>query len=174
MIQSMTGFARRETRYEWGTISCEIRSVNHRYLEVSWRLPDELRPLEPALRKVVSGQLKRGKIECGLRLRWSEEAQPPIRLNAAVLEQLSEALRMASGYLPQAAAVNPLDVLRWPRVVEDVERDAGPLEAAALAILDESLAELTASRSREGEHLASLLIERCNGIEGLVGEARTR
>jgi uncharacterized protein (TIGR00255 family) len=163
MIQSMTGFARRETRYDWGTISCEIRSVNHRYLEVSWRLPDELRPLEPALRKVVSGQLKRGKIECGLRLRWSEAVQPPIRLNTAVLEQLSEALRTASGFLPQAAAVDPLDILRWPRVVEDVERDTGPLEAAALAILDESLAELTASRSREGEHLASL-----------VGEARTR
>jgi uncharacterized protein (TIGR00255 family) len=174
MIQSMTGFARRETRYDWGTISCEIRSVNHRYLEVSWRLPDELRPLEPALRKVVSGQLKRGKIECGLRLRWSEAVQPPIRLNTAVLEQLSEALRTASGFLPQAAAVDPLDILRWPRVVEDVERDTGPLEAAALAILDESLAELTASRSREGEHLARLLIERCSGVEGLVGEARTR
>lgn len=174
MIQSMTGFARRETRYDWGTISCEIRSVNHRYLEVSWRLPDELRPLEPALRKVVSGQLKRGKIECGLRLRWNEAVQPPIRLNTAVLEQLSEALRTASEFLPQAAPVDPLDILRWPRVVEDVERDTGPLEAAALAILDESLAELTASRSREGEHLASLLIERCSGVEGLVGEARTR
>ena len=174
MIHSMTGFARRETRFEWGTISCEIRSVNHRYLELSWRLPDELRPLEPAFRKLVSSKLKRGKIDCGLRLRWSQEVQPPIRLNAAVLEQLSEALREASKYLSEAAPVDPLDVLRWPRVVEDVERDSGPLEAAALVVLEESLADLQASRGREGEHLATLLIERCDGVERLADEARAR
>ena len=174
MIQSMTGFARRETRDDWGTLTWEIRSVNHRYLEMAWRLPEELRPMELAFRKTIGRHLNRGKVDCGLRLRWSDAAQPPIRLNPTVLAQLAGALDELSATLPRIGAADPLDVLRWPRVIEDVEKDLGPVEAAAMDLLEEALRELCATRRREGERLAQMLLERCDAIEKLVFEARIR
>ncbi len=174
MIHSMTGFARRELQGEWGTLSWEIRSVNHRYLELAWRLPEELRPLEPAFRKVVGKQLSRGKVDCGLRLRWSDEAQPPIRLNATVLSQVASAIDALAERLPGLGPVDPLDLLRWPRIIEDTEKDVGPVEAAAMGLLEEALQDLSASRRREGQRLAMMLRERCDAIEQLVAEARSR
>jgi uncharacterized protein (TIGR00255 family) len=174
MIHSMTGFARRESQGEWGTLSWEIRSVNHRYLELAWRLPEELRPLEPAFRKVVGKHLSRGKVDCGLRLRWSDEAQPPIKLNAIVLSQVASAIDALTERLPGLGPVDPLDLLRWPRIIEDADKDVGPVEAAAMDLLEEALQELSASRRREGERLALMLRERCDAIEELVAEARSR
>jgi uncharacterized protein (TIGR00255 family) len=174
MIHSMTGFARRETHGDWGTLAWEIRSVNHRYLELAWRLPEELRPMEPAFRKAVGKHLKRGKVDCGLRLRWSDAAQPAIKLNPTALAQLAGALDGLSASLPGIGAADPLDVLRWPRVIEDSEKDLGPVEAAALDLLEEALGELRATRRREGERLAKMLLERCDAIEKLVSEARIR
>ena len=174
MIHSMTGFARRETQGDWGALSWEIRSVNHRYLELAWRLPEELRPLEPVFRKVVGKHLNRGKVDCGLRLRWSDAAQPPIKLNPTVLTQLAAALDELADRLTGVGPADPLDLLRWPRVMEDTDKDVGPVEAAALALLEEALADLCASRRREGERLAQMLRDRCDAVEKLVGEARSR
>lgn len=174
MIHSMTGFARREIQRDWGTLSWEIRSVNHRYLELAWRLPEELRPLEPVFRKSVGNQLSRGKVDLGLRLRWSDAAQPPIKLNTTVLSQLSGALGELSERLPAIGPADPLDVLRWPRVMEDTEKDLGPVEAAALELLEEAVGELRAMRGREGQRLAQMLLERCEAIEKLVAQARER
>jgi uncharacterized protein (TIGR00255 family) len=174
MIHSMTGFARRELQGEWGSLSWEIRSVNHRYLELAWRLPEELRPLEPTFRKVVGKHLGRGKVDCGLRLRWSDEAQPPIKLNATVLSQVASAIDALAERLPGLGPVDPLDLLRWPRLIEDTDKDVGPVEAAAMGLLEEALQELMASRRREGQRLALMLRERCDAIEVLVAEARSR
>jgi len=174
MIRSMTGFARREKQSDWGTLSWELRSVNHRYLEISWRLPEEIRPLETELRKIVSRHLKRGKIECGLRLRWNEDALPPLKINSTVLSQLAAGVRDVGAHFPETAPVNPLDVLRWPRAVEDPERDAGPAQESAASLLDEALAELVAARENEGGRLAELLLDRCTTIATLVERARAR
>jgi uncharacterized protein (TIGR00255 family) len=174
MIHSMTGFARCEKQCDWGTLSWELRSVNHRYLEISWRLPEELRPLELEFRKIVTGHLKRGKVECGLRLRWSETALPPLRVNHALISQLAVGVRELAAHFPEMAPVSPLDVLRWPRAVEDEERDSGPVQEAATTLLQEALAELTESRNNEGQRLAELVLDRCRGVAELVSEARAR
>ena len=97
----MTGFARREAQEDWGTLAWEVRSVNHRYLEVSWRLPEEFRALEPQFRRIVGDHLKRGKIECGLRLRWSDAVQPPLRLNRTLLMQLADATKETAEHFPE-------------------------------------------------------------------------
>jgi len=174
MIRSMTGFARRESQNQWGTLSWELRSVNHRYLEMSWRLPEEVRPLEPEFRKLVAEHLKRGKVDCSLRLKWNEDALPPLKVNHAVLSHLVEGIGEVAARLPDMAPVNPLDVLRWPRVVEEPERDTDPLQEAASALLSQALTDLVASRSNEGERLKDLLEDRCRGVAALVAQARAR
>ena len=172
MTNSMTGFARREERWEWGSLAWEIRSVNHRYLEVSWRLPEELRPLEADFRRRVGKHLKRGKIECSLRLRWGEEDDAGLHLRLPVLRQIDQALTTVSEHLGDCAPVSPLDVLRWPGVVEEQKRDAEPAQAAAMELLDAALVDLNAARSREGERISIMLTERCDGIAALVTSAR--
>ena len=174
MIRSMTGFARRESQNQWGTLSWELRSVNHRYLEMSWRLPEEVRPLEPEFRKLVAEHLKRGKVDCSLRLKWNEDALPPLKVNHAVVSQLVEGVGELATRFPDSAPVNPLDVLRWPRVVEEPERDSSPLQEAAVELLREALTDLVASRSNEGERLRELVEERCRGVTALVEKARAR
>ncbi len=172
MTNSMTGFARREARWEWGSLAWEIRSVNHRYLEVSWRLPEELRPLEAEFRRQVGKRLKRGKVECSLRLRWGEEEDGDLQLRLPVIRQLDQALTTVSEHLGGCAPVNPLDVLRWPGVVEEQQRDTEPAQAAAMELLDAALVDLNEARRREGERIDVMLTERCDGIVGLVKRAR--
>jgi len=172
MIRSMTGFARRETQTDWGSLCWELRSVNHRYLEVSLRLPEEIRPIEADLRKIVTERLKRGKVDCGLRLRLGDEALPPITVNRSLLSQLGAAMDQVRAEIPAAAPVDPLDLLRWPRVIEEVEREPGPIQEAATALLGEALTDLVASREREGSRLAELIGDRCQSVARLVDDAR--
>ncbi len=174
MIRSMTGFARREKHSDWGTLCWELRTVNHRYLEVALRLPEEVRPVEADLRKIVADRLKRGKVDGGLRLRMSDEALPPITINPRLLDQLAGAIGQVRSEIPETSPVDPLDVLRWPRVIEEPEREPGPIQEAALELLGEALEELVASREREGARLAELLGARCRSVMDLVSDARTR
>ena len=175
MIRSMTGFARRERQGPWGTLTCELRTVNHRYLEVSTRLPEDLRTLEGDIRKALGSKLRRGKVEAGLYLRSTAASTPQLELNRPMVEQL---LRRAAdvgsmlGGIP--GPMSALDILRWPGVIREAERDLTPLAGEALALVDEAAAELNESREREGARIHELLCQRCKGLDAGVALVRTR
>ncbi len=170
----MTGFARRELREPWGSISWELRSINHRYLETGLRIPEALRPMEPGFRKAIGQHLKRGKIDGQLRLRWSSEVAGAIVLDEAALDHLANAIQKVSESIPESGSVNPLDVLRWPGVVDSEDRDTTEVAAAALKLLEETIEDLRHARAGEGARLRTMILERCDGLESLVAEARQR
>jgi uncharacterized protein (TIGR00255 family) len=174
MLKSMTAFARTEQQYEFGTLSWELRSVNHRYLDLSLRMPEELRGLEQILREKVAEKLQRGKVDGSLRIRQETAAATPVVIDKACAEKIVQACREIDALLDTASAVDPLAVLRWPGVVKETDRDVTPIEKAALAQLHRTLDELIETRQREGERIAEMLDQRCRKIESLVTEVRTR
>jgi uncharacterized protein (TIGR00255 family) len=175
MIRSMTGFARRERQGSWGTLACEIRSVNHRYLELSLRLPEDLRGLEGDARQAVSAALRRGKVDVGLYLRGQPPATAALEINRAVVEQVArtatEVATIAGG---PPASLNPLDLLRWPGVIREQERDLQPAQAAAMELLQETVRELNESRAREGARIREMLLGRCHAVQQSVDLLRAR
>ena len=173
MIASMTGFARREVTGAWGSLVCELRSVNHRFLEPGFRLPDELRSAEPEFRQRLSRELRRGKVDCTISYRRVQGAEAALEVDAKALERLLERVRDVSRHLPQHA-VNVLDVLRWPGVLRDDSNAGEEVLAAAQSVFGATLKELVAARAREGERLLELLEARCVGLEGLVAAVRAR
>ena len=174
MIASMTGFARREATGAWGTLVCELRSVNHRFLEAGLRLPDELRVAEGELRTRLAKQLRRGKVDCSINYRRPAGSAGALEIDSAALERLLAAVHLVARTMPQAAAVNALDVLRWPGVVRDESAVGDELLAAAYAVFGATLDELVAARAREGVRLRELLEQRCTGLETLVADVRAR
>jgi len=174
MIHSMTGFARREVRAAWGSLSCEIRSVNHRYLETSWRLPEELRPIESEFRRLATNALKRGKVECTLRLSFGDDDARSVEIDEPALEGLLTAIGRVRDDLGESAPVSPLEILRWPGIVAAPQRETEPVTVASKELLAATLADLAEARSVEGGRLAALILERCDGIEKLVVIVRTR
>ncbi len=172
MIRSMTAFARQEADTDQGTLSWELRSVNHRYLEIGIRLPEELRAVESAVREKINARLGRGKVDCSCRYRPAAAGAAPVVLDEGNLTRLLDACQAVNARLPEAAALNAMDLLRWPGVVREQEVDTGPLQKSALALLDRALEELVTSREREGEQILGLLTRRCDAMSALV--ARTR
>ena len=120
MIASMTGFARRELTGRFGSLACELRSVNHRYLEPGFRLPEELRPLESELRQLLAKHLKRGKVDCTVHLRSVQAAERELRIDAAALARVGAALTQVTRAVPGATA-DAVEILRWPGVIESRE-----------------------------------------------------
>jgi uncharacterized protein (TIGR00255 family) len=174
MIRSMTGFARRERQGPWGTLVCELRTVNHRYLEISLRLPDELKALDNDIRQSIGAQLRRGKVDANLYLKSAAGTQRSLELDPQLLDELLGKIEQLRSRLPNAAGVSPLDLLRWPGVVRDAEVDASPVLAAALEVLREALTELNDTRSREGQRIRELLLSRCNAMRSQVQSVHTR
>ena len=174
MIRSMTAFARQEQQDEFGVLVWELRAVNQRYLELTLRLPDELRALETAVRERATAGLGRGKVECALRYQPTQQSNAPFLINTTLLQRLLLALRDVETQLPQPAPVNALDLLRWPGVVEKAELDMQPLQVAALNLFDAALTDLVAMRSREGQRLKELIEQRCTAMVALVQQARRR
>ncbi|HWJ06608.1 MAG TPA: YicC/YloC family endoribonuclease [Steroidobacteraceae bacterium] len=175
MIRSMTGFARRERQGPWGTLTCEIRAVNHRYLELSLRMPEDLRAVESDARQLIATALRRGKVDVGLYLRGGVAQAGTVEINRALVEQLaktvSEVGTIAGGSL---AAVSPLDLLRWPGVIREAEKDVGPVQAAALDLLRETVGELNESRAREGGRIREMLVGRSEALQQGVATLRAR
>jgi uncharacterized protein (TIGR00255 family) len=175
MIRSMTGFARRERQGGWGTLACEIRSVNHRYLELSLRLPEDLRGLEGDARQAVSAALRRGKVDVGLYLRGQPPGIAALEIDRSVIAQLArtaaEVATIAGGPPP---TLSPLDLLRWPGVIREQERDLQPVQAAAMDLLQETVRELNESRAREGARLREMLLGRCQAVQQSVAQLRAR
>ncbi len=169
MILSMTGYATASTETENGSLSLELRSVNHRYLDIQLRMPDELRCFEGALREMASAQLKRGKVEC--RINFSARtAQSNTVLNHDLLKQLSAWNHEVQDVLPDASSLSVADVLRWNGVLETPAVSADALRTALFDLLQEALQEFSASRAREGEKLKDFLSQRVDNIEALRNE----
>jgi uncharacterized protein (TIGR00255 family) len=175
MIRSMTGFARRERQGPWGTLTCEIRAVNHRYLELSLRMPEDLRAVENDARQVVSAALRRGKVDVGLYLRGATAQATTVEINRPLVEQLAksaaEVATVAGGTL---GAVSPLEVLRWPGVIREAEKDLRPVLASALELLRETVGELNDARAREGGRIREMLLGRCEALQQGVAALRAR
>jgi uncharacterized protein (TIGR00255 family) len=161
MIRSMTGFARRERQGPWGTLTCELRTVNHRYLEISLRLPDELKALDNEIRQVIAASLRRGKVDANIYLKSSAGAQRSLELDASLLQQVAARIEEVRKLIKDPAAVSPVELLRWPGVVRESELDAAPIIAAALEVAREALGELNETRQREGQRIRELLLARC-------------
>lgn len=174
MIRSMTAFARCDTDSEWGALSWELRSVNHRYLEPSLRLPDDLRLLEPLIRQRLSSRLARGKLDCSLRLQISNDAGAGLSINEALARQLVEASRQIDHMLYNPSPVDSMDILRWPGVIEAAGIDWESLREQTLALLDTALDELVGIREREGASLRVMLIERLDSMQEIVANVRSR
>ncbi|MAA66407.1 MAG: YicC family protein [Alteromonadaceae bacterium] len=174
MIRSMTAFARKDLEADWGTLTCEIRTVNHRYLETSFRLPETLRELENDFRERLRGQLRRGKVEIGMRLQLAERVTGGLNVNEALAEELNNAANQVNRILDNPAHINALDILRWPGVLETAERDLAPVKAAAQSLFEEAVAELVSVREREGERLRPLFNDRLTEISESVAVVRKR
>src|SRR5882672_9380672 len=173
MIASMTGFARRELAGSWGTLTCELRSVNHRYLEPGFRLPEELRPLESELRQFLAKHLKRGKVDCTVHLRNAQAAERELRVDAEALARVAAAVSAISRALPEST-VDAIEVLRWPGVVETATQDSEALLGAGRTVFQQTLDDLGAMRLREGKRLFDLIEQRCAGLGALVTQVRAR
>lgn len=174
MIRSMTAFARQESQAEWGAMTCEIRTVNHRYLEPSLRLPDALRELENEFRERLRQTLGRGKVDAGIRLQQGEQPDAGLQINQAIADELNETINTVNRMLDNPAHISALDVLRWPGVLEQREQDFTPVKAAARELFARTLEELVVVREREGERLRPLFEERLDTIGTLVAEVRGR
>jgi uncharacterized protein (TIGR00255 family) len=174
MIASMTGFARRESSGSWGTLVCELRSVNHRFLEAGFRLPDELRAAEVELRARLARQLRRGKVDCTVSYRRPQGAGGALEVDPEALQRLLGAAEVVLRALREPASINALDVLRWPGVLREDGTGSEQLLAVAYAVFDATLEELVAARAREGARLRELLEQRCAGLEALVADVRAR
>ena len=174
MIRSMTAFARQTQENEIGTLTWELKSVNHRFSEVSLRLPEEFRPLEAKFRARIGEIAQRGKVDANLRYQAPALKQTDVQIDQDLLRSLSEASRQVSQILEQAGPVNPLDILKWPGVMKMPELDQEMMSRTVMSLLDSALQELSDTRLREGEKLKNMLLERCDAMEKEVALVKTR
>ena len=174
MMRSMTAFARVGGENAGAELTWELRSVNHRYLEIFIRLPDELRALEPLLRERVNARLGRGKLECVLRWRLAPQLETALELDPDRLKAVMDACREIETRSSEATSPGVMELLRWPGVVRDPEPETAPLQEFALELLGQALDELIATREREGEKIRGLLTTRLDGIDQQVKKVRER
>ena len=174
MIYSMTGYAARTRDVERGALHIELKSVNSRYLDFHFRICDELRVAEPALRELIGARLSRGKIECRVNFVPAVARAQQQSLNAELLARLKLFQAQVHGELPNAAPLAVSDVLRWPGMFGDDTLDLATLVPACLALAKEAIADFAASREREGEKLAAVILERVARMRELVCEVAPR
>ena len=173
MLRSMTGFARCESNTEVGYLTWEIRTVNHRYLEMYFRLPEDFRALETRFRKEVAKRLRRGKVECALRYRPPESEAVAPTLNADLLKALVDTSGRIAELMPKTAPVSPVELMRWPGVLKEPEREKEPVFETAFKLLDEALTALNESRGSEGGRISEMLLARCDSIAEQVTTVRS-
>ncbi len=174
MIRSMTAFARKDAQGDWGTLTCEIRTVNHRYLEPSFRLPEALRELENGFREALRKQLKRGKVDVSIRLQQADKASQSFEISDDMVHAVNDAVIHVNRILDNPAHISALEILRWPGVLSVQEQDYSPAREAAPALFEEAVRELVTVREREGERLRPLIEERLETMTRLVSEVRAQ
>jgi uncharacterized protein (TIGR00255 family) len=159
----MTGFARRERQFPWGLLAWELKTVNHRFLEMGCRLPEEFRIAEAEFRQIIAASVRRGKVECSLHFRPAVAAAA-LEVDSGLLSSLTQRAQQIASTAGDAARIDVLELLRWPGVIRDATRDLTPMIAAAQALLAEALTELERSRDSEGGRLREALEQRCGGL----------
>ncbi len=174
MIRSMTGFARSERATASGVLIWEVRSVNHRYLEASLRLPEELRSAEGEFRQAIAAVARRGKVDATLYLRPAATATRELELDDALLDRVIESALVVQRRTGAAGHIDAIDLLRWPGVVRERERDPLPLLAAAQDLLSETLGAFSASRANEGERIAEMLGTRARAVQRICKQIAAR
>ena len=174
MIHSMTGYAVQSRDIGQGTLHLELRSVNSRYLDINFRIGEELRLLEPLLRERITARLNRGKVECRANLLPTTAAPRELALNAGLLAQLRDLEASVRGQLPDAQPLSVAEVLRWPGMLGDDSLPADILLAQAATLIESALDDFLATRAREGEKLATSIFERVARMRQLVAEAGPR
>ncbi len=172
MLKSMTAFSRKESVSDWGTLIWEMRSVNHRYLDVSIRLADDLRLIEAQVREKINARLSRGKVEVSIRFKPSAQVSSQIAVNESLASQVIEAARSLQPMIGETQPVPAIEVLRWPGVVSQAEADLGPLQQLALELFDTALEDFIQTRQREGQKTAQMLTERCDAIDTIIEKVK--
>jgi uncharacterized protein (TIGR00255 family) len=173
-VYSMTGFATVERGEPFGRLQIDLRTVNHRYLDLTLRLPDELRPLESTLRERLSRSLQRGKVECRVAFTRAPGLETPMEADAAQLERLAALQQAILARFPLARPLSANEILRWPGVLGEPEIPASTLASELGALAEQALEDLAASRKREGEKIRTVLLERCTAIEAHAREVIPR
>ena len=171
MIRSMTAYARREIKGNWGSAAWELRSVNQRYLETYIRLPEQFRSLEPVVRERLRTRLTRGKIECNLRFELDPSAQSTMILNEKLAKQLVEAANWVKMQSDEGE-INPLEVLRWPGVMSAAEQDLDVISTELMAALESAIDDFIDAREREGNALKAMIEQRLEGVSTEVAKVR--
>jgi uncharacterized protein (TIGR00255 family) len=174
MIVSMTGFAAVAAELPGLSLAVELRSVNHRYLDITLKLPDELRSLEPTLREQLATEVKRGKVECRVALNRIAASAAQVAIDQARVRALAEAAAEIRQLVPAAVPLSTAEILRWPGVLVEPAVPPEALAEALHRLIDQGLVELAAARAREGAKLQALLVARCADIEAQIARVAPR
>jgi uncharacterized protein (TIGR00255 family) len=174
MTLSMTAFSRQQQEQKWGSLTWEIRSVNHRYLETSVRLPESLRALENGVREAVRKRLTRGKVECALRFQSEAKVSSDLHLNTKLIQQLVQANIEIEQITGTSVSLNNMEVLRWPGVIEEQDFDKTSIEKQALSLFSAALDDLVATREREGAELQGFIQQRIDSVREIVVSIRNK
>lgn len=174
MTKSMTAFARTQQSLVEGDIICELRSVNHRFLELHLKMPEDFRASEARFREMLQQRLTRGKVELFLRFNANIQQTGSISINQQQAKSLVKACHAINDLLHQPSEVDPIEVLQWPGVVQESKMDMKPVLEAAESCLDAALDELLANREREGERMRDLITQRCDAIQQIVNQTRDK
>lgn len=172
MIRSMTAFARLEQEHPWGSLVWELRSVNHRYLDVTVRMPEELRQLEQEVRQRVARGLRRGKVECNLRYQPAASGPGALELDMNLVRELTRLSREVDEQIFNPAPVSAFELMRWPGVVRTPKAEWEELSAAVLGLFGKTLAQLVETRTREGATIAAFLTQRLEDMAPQVARVR--
>ena len=174
MICSMTGYAVKTRDIERGSLQLELKSVNSRYLDFHFRITEDLRALEMPLRELLAARLSRGKVECRLTFNAAAARGEQLQLNTDLLGSLKSLSDRVRQEMPEAGPLSVNDVLRWPGMFGDQSVDFVALGPEVLALAREALNDFTASRAREGEKLAALIVDRVNAMRDIVRQVAPR
>ena len=174
MVYSMTAFSRQQLEHEWGSLTWEIRSVNHRYLEPSVRLPENFRSLENPIRRQLRDKLYRGKIECQLRVRTVEANQIDWQLNLDLISQLTKANLEINSNIGGDYKLSSLDILKWPGVISDQPIDEEIFNKEAMGLFEKALDDLMVVREREGASLRDAILKRIASIQRIIDSIQAK
>ena len=171
MPRSMTAFARNTVDFSWGSITCELRSVNHRFLEAGFRMPETLRQVEMSLREIARKKLTRGKVDISLQVALNND-DATVHIDMALAGRTIEIAQTLASELLNPAPISPLDIMRWPGVLTEQSVETENLHGAAIKTFTEAVDQLLEGRQREGDKLAEMIEERLCGIETQVAIVR--
>ncbi|HEA26737.1 MAG TPA: YicC family protein [Ectothiorhodospiraceae bacterium] len=174
MIRSMTAFARQQSTTASGNLTLELRAVNHRYLEINPRLPEELRIFEPKIRAALGKRLSRGKIDCTMRYAAPESVNGELVINEEMVKQLAQATHTIEGILYDSTPISSLELLKWPGVITTTPVDENQVIENASKILDDAITELIEMRESEGAKLTAIILQRCDAIEAVIATVKLR